>query len=587
MSEIEKCSSVASDGSLEVVTSRIRGAAPATRQEWTAMDSASVRLRLLRTGVCCRSKPRVRWIRSKGAILVLFWNCLILDYSGNLGYILSSVLQLSSEQAGGVAYITASLIQALSLVVLYPLAGWIADAYFGRYRVIKWSLWLMWIGAIIFASCLCLNLTLSDNQEKLQTAAKVLLMPVALLVMQVGVAGFKANVIPFGTDQLPTGSGDQLSGFITWFVFTLTINIGIVSFPFSCPLISSSSAAVLLRLLFQTALLSVALVLDSFCRGWLVIEPNTTNPFKLVARVLNYARKNKQPRFRSAFTYQGYHTKPSRIEYAKMSFGGPFTTEEVEDVKTFLRILYVLIPMGATLALNIYGTQVVGLFSEHINSRTLSCYGHQILSGYFAFLILVCAIPLYEFLLYPTLLNYIPSMLTRVGIGIIFFILSYVVLFTVDLVGHQVASPGQNGSMDYSCVFDEDKTAHHLNINPFWSILPETFVALGTLFHITAIYEFVFSQSPYNMKGLLVGAIYAAEGAFQLLGLALQIPFYLGYVNSITICGSVYLVLLLILTTAWLVVYVVLAHVYHRREREETKRQQDYAEEYYSKYLED
>jgi len=205
---------------------------------------------LLRTGVCCRSKPRVRWIRSKGAILVLFWNCLILDYSGNLGYILSSVLQLSSEQAGGVAYITASLIQALSLVVLYPLAGWIADAYFGRYRVIKWSLWLMWTGAIIFASCLCLNLSLSDNQEKLQTAAKVLLMPVALLVMQVGVAGFKANVIPFGTDQLPTGSGDQLSGFITWFVFTLNINIGIACvFPFLLPthkqfLCSCTAAAV-------------------------------------------------------------------------------------------------------------------------------------------------------------------------------------------------------------------------------------------------------------------------------------------------------------------------------------------------------
>ena len=445
----------------------------------------------------------------------------------------------------------------------------------------------MWIGAIILTSSLCLNLSLLREQEWLQTAVKVVPIPLALLVMQVGVAGFKANVIPFGTDQLPTGSGDQLSGFITWFVFTLNINIGIVSFPFSCPLISSSSAAVLLRLLFQTALLSVALVLDFFCKGWLVIEPNTTNPFKLVARVLNYARKNKQPRFRSAFTYQGYHTKPSRIEYAKMSFGGPFTTEQVEDVKTFLRIVCILIPVGATFALNIYGLNVVGLFSEHINSRTLSCYSHQTLSAYLAYFIIVCAIPLYEFLLYPCLLNFIPPMLTRLGIGIIFFILSYVVLLAVDIVGHRAISPGQNSSMDHSCVFDEDKTAHHLNINPLWAILPETLVAIGILFHTIAAYEFVFSQSPYNMKGLLVGAIYAAEGAFDFFGLALQIPFYLGYVNSISKCGSVYLVLLLALTTVWFVVYVVLARVYHRREREETKRQQDYAEEYYSKYLED
>ena len=59
-----------------------------TREEWTARDTASVRLQLLGRVLCCRNKPRIRWIRSKGAILALLWTCLVLNYYGNLGSLL-------------------------------------------------------------------------------------------------------------------------------------------------------------------------------------------------------------------------------------------------------------------------------------------------------------------------------------------------------------------------------------------------------------------------------------------------------------------------------------------------------------------
>ena len=67
----------------------------------------------------------------------------------------------------------------------------------------------------------------------------------------------------------------------------------------------------------EAVLLSIALVLDSILnKDWLIVEPSTSNPFKLVAGVLKYAWTHKYPEFRSAFTYHD-HMRPSRIDYAK------------------------------------------------------------------------------------------------------------------------------------------------------------------------------------------------------------------------------------------------------------------------------
>ena len=68
-------------------------------------------------------------------------------------------------------------------------------------------------------------------------------------------------------------------------------------------------------------------------------EIGDENPIKLIIGVLNYARKNKYPRKCSAFTYLD-EEQPSRLDFGKdAKFGGPFTEEEVEDVKTVLRLV--------------------------------------------------------------------------------------------------------------------------------------------------------------------------------------------------------------------------------------------------------
>jgi len=171
--------------------------------------------------------------------------------------------------------------------------------------------------------------------------------------------------------------------------------------------------------------------------------------------------------------------------------------------------------MGATIVMDLYALQTTVLFSEHINPGTLSCYAYKAVSSFVV--VMLFSIPLYELFFRPFLHNYIPSMLTRVGIGIILTGLSYIAFFSIDIIGQRAKS--------YTCLFDGTAL---LNINPLWTILPGCLAGLGNLVHAIAVYEFVFSQSPYNMKGLLMGTIYGISGVFHFFGASRTVPFLHG-----------------------------------------------------------
>ena len=108
----------------------------------------------------------------------------------------------------------------------------------------------------------------------------------------------------------------------------------------------------------------MVLITDCLCHKWLDVHYKKSNPFKIIFKVLNYARKTKYPERRSAFTYID-EEEPSRLDYGKHKFGGPFTEEEVEDVKTILRLL--------PLFLSSFG----GLVANDMAYTALWCSGYR------------------------------------------------------------------------------------------------------------------------------------------------------------------------------------------------------------------
>ncbi len=129
-----------------------------------------------------------------------------------------------------------------------------------------------------------------------------------------------------------------------------------------------------------------------------------------VSKIVRYAIKNKHPMHRSAFTYCEDEL-PSRIDFGKTKYGGPFTTEQVEDVKTFLRLLVITVVasvlVGQILVFNFLIDNLTNVYSLTPLSR--ECYRETFLTSTFEYIATAVYIPLHEFILYPALHRYFPS----------------------------------------------------------------------------------------------------------------------------------------------------------------------------------
>lgn len=109
-------------------------------------------------------------------------------------------------------------------------------------------------------------------------------------------------------------------------------------------------------------------------------------------------------------------------------------------------------------------------------------------------------------------------------------------------------------------------------------------IALSHMFIYTAIFEFICSQSPHFMKGLLIGLLYAIRGVYQGVSTLLVIPFTVLSQRVLfpISCGLYYYLVNIVLGVIAMLVCVLVAKGYRYRERDEPSNIHRYAEEYYS-----
>ena len=270
----------------------------------------------LSTRSCCNIKHyRIRRVRSKGAVLVLI-----------LSYLVSSTLHVIATI--GVHHF-AYQFWLIPFGITTAIAGWLTDAFIGRYKVICCSVWIMWL-LMIIATVSAIVEQLNEVYHHYDKAIR----PALFCLVSIGLGGFQANIVQFGLDQLHDASTTEITSFIIWYVLSLISTGCIVEFNVFC----LNEQNKLFILLFVCVSLTLALILLICFNHWLIKKPATQSPIKLIYMVIKYTIKHKHPQFRSAFTYCEDEL-PSRIDFGKSKYGGPFTTEQVEDVKTFLRCL--------------------------------------------------------------------------------------------------------------------------------------------------------------------------------------------------------------------------------------------------------
>ena len=294
--------------------------------------------------------------KTKGAILVLAWT--FVPFAVFISPIPGALLNKQ-------------ILIAIGTLGL-PLAGCLSDVCLGRYRVIRYSMWIMWFSLIIGN----ILLDIDKYLQELQMMKYVEYIPAGLGVL--GMSGVIGSTIQFGIDQLTDASSSDIASYITWYIWTISLAITWTTFTQFC-LCGIYNAAISF---FSLPLLCTLLVVsDMFLNHWLVKEPVEKNPFKLILQVLRYAMKNKYPHLRSAFTY--WEDKPySRIDLGKSKYGGPFTTEQVEDVKTFFRLLTFTVassPLAGIMyivatATTYYMDYVASCDEASITQYMVSCY---------------------------------------------------------------------------------------------------------------------------------------------------------------------------------------------------------------------
>ena len=377
-------------------------------------------------------------------------------------------------------------------------------------------------------------------------------------------------MIQYGMDQLHDAPADDsvYVVYIHWYVWTIFLVMLVVRSSTLWTFIFLSGPILYFSVIpLALLLLGITLCVYRCKRNFFLVESGSRNPYKLVYKVSKFAKEHSNPIRRSAFTYCEDEL-PSRFDLGKEKYGGPFTTEEVENVKAFFGILCVLLTTGPT------------LMAEIANDLSAS----QLYSGFATPLIIVVSIPLYLGLLRPFIHNYIPGMLKRMGLGMILLLLSCVCSFAMSFFQSNNCSTeyyDNSTYIDCDSAFPYDQPKYSL----YYISIQNIFNAVGynMLFYI-ASYEFICAQSPHSMKGLLIGTFFAIKGVFQLLGvLVIYAPIvFLSETHRFGNGGFTYYLINVVIALIGLIAFTITARRYQYRQRDEPDNIYRYAEEYYA-----
>ena len=510
---------------------------------------------------------RIRWrfFQNKGAMTVILW-CVATSLGiGLTDYWLNAV---GSSIPGTVIFV--------SIIVLYPVIGLLGDVCVKRYSLVMFSLWIQLIAMVIAT----IVPTLKFSNKHLSVWLNDLLISVFNIIVVLGQAAFQVTAIQFGTDQLQGASSEHISSFICWYFWMelvaklITEWIAVVLAYF----IKVKTLTTIAWSLFEVCLFTIVLSTRScFKSHWFLSrEPGESNPYKLTYRVLKFAWKHNHPIQRSALTYWE-DSIPSRIDLGKNKYGGPFSVEEVENVKTCLHLIRVLISLlGILVALQLIEYSLQGVIWNFTDS--LSSLQYVLWTGASVdIVILGLLIPLHELLMFPLFQRYLPSMLKRIWIAALLVVISSISILLIDVIGHK------NNSYGIPC--PHPNTIPTIELNPNVVLIPKVLYGLSYTILSISLIEFIIAQSPESMWGMLIGVYYSIR-----VGLAGCLYLIFGYVLKFHTskqdqrsCGVVYSLLFTVIALLSLIAFTVVAYKYKRRRRDDVVNIHIFAEEYYSK----
>ena len=471
------------------------------------------------------------------AVLVLFWDYLMFFQD----FLLRSFVLASFHEYillyGLVALICFSFIS-------FPFFGLMADVCIGRHNAILFGIVMCFVSFIIGGVGFAVHFYFHSHQLYYG------ILCIAVLLGGSGFACFKANIIQYNIDQLVGASADKLNAVIYWHAGT-TPTTSTLFYLLRCLFHTSSLYFNIFLIIAPGVAVSLVLVSYSFFKHKLENISLIKNPIKLIVRVLCYARKHKYPENRSALTYWEEET-PSRLDLGKEKYGGPFTEEQVEDVKMFFRIIPIFSPVIA------YAFSFHRGWQPDSELPVMKCF---IANDFWQFVCSVFLLLVYLFIIKVFLSSFIPTMLSRISVGLIFALSSAIFkLIIVKFI------------LDNSITYDNTL------------IVPQVLEAITFAFVVPASLEFTIAQTPMQMRGVMVGMWTASWGIGYVLSTLIRFQFHC---QDQPLCSSYYYYLIeSVIIFCTLIVFVILAMRYKYRVRENEVNIVQIVDDHYQRYME-
>ena len=274
----------------------------------------------------------------------------------------------------------------------------------------------------------------------------------------------------------------------------------------------------------------------------------------------------------------------------------PISTEQVENVKTFFRIILVLFSIGTVYVLeNSAEPYILSFIGYHIAQKGRELCDRFILfqSGAIRYITSSTFLPIYVCGMFSFLKKKHPSILTRLGTGMSLFLAGVLSIPITDIVGHtQLASQANNNNLCMFAIHFDHYKLYLPSLKMHWaSLIPiNVLLGIGSILVWTTVFEFIVAQSPHSMKGLVVGLFFVISGLFQLLSSFALLPFSFGDIwqskhmkehHPVTDCGFGYFLFICVVSAIGLVLFLVVIKKYEYRRRDDRPFDHRFADKFY------
>ena len=446
-------------------------------------------------------------------------------------------------------------------ILLAPLPGLIADLYFPRTQVISFCLFLSFIGSSVqslFHTIYELNIV--DIPDAIYWLVHI----PAIVLLILGSSGIFALLVPVGLDQMEGAGEAKLKSYFNWHYWVG--NFGYL-FAFGRYIIYTPSFSDRIQLLCSSYLATFSIFLAliilklSLTTNLLQWNQPVGTPISQITGVVCNGFKNKR-------SSQSDYRRLSLFDYAANENGGKFTYEEVFDVKTFFKILFVIWNMTWYFGMyNLLNTEFPA------QGRKLSCdktsYVSSIFVSFGDCLTVAVVLPIFELFRWKFHKIGFTKILYKFQLGLICGLFAVFCAWVLDMYTtlHGIVCHGKQET-----------------ISSLAWILPQTiFIGLSECLAWIGAMEFVYAQSPHHMKGFIFGILQSITGIGWFFPNILH--FFLSVINNcekdcrtctlhqnncdhrVTL-DYVYFTIYLLVSLVYVVVFWVIACLYKRRQRQ-------------------